>query len=87
MAILIAIYIAYFYRDHSHNYYSCDTQHLRTVVRDILFTVSYEAVLLAECSIREGFCQSVLLNVQDVAESYSYMQYNLCIIWTHWNYL
>ena len=36
-------------------YYSCDTQHPCKVVHDILFTVSHEAVLLAECSIREGF--------------------------------
>ena len=35
--------------------YSCDTQHLCTVVHDILFTVSHEAELLTECSIREGF--------------------------------
>ena len=55
IAILIAIYIAYLYRDHSYSYYSCDTQHPCTVVRDILFTVSHEAVLLAECSVREGF--------------------------------
>ena len=36
-------------------YYSCDTQHPCKVVHDILFTVSHEAVLLAEYSIRDGF--------------------------------
>ena len=54
-------------RDHPH-YHSCDTKHPCKVVHDILFTATHEAVLLAECSIREVF-SSVLLNVQDVAES------------------
>ena len=30
-------------------YHSYDTQHPRTVVRDIMLTVAIEAVLLAEC--------------------------------------
>ena len=30
-------------------YYSCDTQHPCTVVHNILFTVTYEAVLFAKC--------------------------------------
>ena len=49
------LYCILIQRPFTYSYYSCDTQHPCTVVCDILFTVSHEAVLLADCSIREGF--------------------------------
>ena len=42
-------------------YHSCDTQHPRTVVHNILFTVAHEVVLLAKCFYQRGLSHQFCL--------------------------
>ena len=54
MASYLASYIVCMLIQRPFTYHSCDTQHPCTVVCDILFTVTHEAVLLAECFYQRG---------------------------------
>ena len=82
ICMAISSYIACLYRDHPHIIHVIHSIHVQLCMI-FVYCYTWSCVACWVLLLERAF-SSVLLNVQDVAESCTCS--TTCVLWTHWNY-